>query len=105
LGTCAEAGVYSYIGIALYAYIPGWWSIKFILLETGIIIIGRLASVFAIYYLFSVFFKSRTINPKELLFISWGGMIRGIIAFALILKIPREGTDSCPPGTIDCFSS
>lgn len=105
LGTCAEAGVYSYIGIALYSNIPGWWSTKFIIAETFIIIIGRFASVFAIYYIFAFFFKSRTINYKELVFISWGGMIRGIIAFALILKIPHEDSHTCPEGTKDCFTS
>ena len=30
LGTAAEAGVYSYIGIALYSLIPTWWSFAFI---------------------------------------------------------------------------
>jgi NhaP-type Na+/H+ or K+/H+ antiporter len=105
LGTCAEAGVYSYIGIALYSNIPGWWSVKFILVETIIIIIGRTISVFAIYYLFAVCFKSRTIGFNELFFISWGGMIRGVIAFALILKIPHENSHTCPEGTKDCFTS
>lgn len=105
MGTCAEAGVYSYIGIALYSNIPGWWSVKFILVETVIIIVGRTLSVFAIYYLFAVCFKSRTIKFKELFFISWGGMIRGVIAFALILKIPHENSHTCPEGTKDCFTS
>jgi hypothetical protein len=30
MGTAAEAGVYSYIGIALYSQIPSWWSWSFI---------------------------------------------------------------------------
>lgn len=30
LGTAAEAGVYSYIGIGLYSLIPTWWSPMFI---------------------------------------------------------------------------
>lgn len=30
LGTAAEAGVYSYVGIALYSQIPSYWSFSFI---------------------------------------------------------------------------
>jgi NhaP-type Na+/H+ or K+/H+ antiporter len=30
LGTAAEAGVYSYVGIALYSQIPSFWSFSFI---------------------------------------------------------------------------
>lgn len=105
LGTCAEAGVYSYIGIALYANIPGWWSFEFVIYEVLLIVIGRVAAIFGTFYAFSACFKSRTINPKELLFISWGGMIRGAIAFALVLKIPRAGTHSCTMAEKDCFTA
>lgn len=105
MGAVAEAGVYSYIGLSLYSNIPNWWSISFIVFETIIIIIGRVGSVFAVYYLYNLFFKTRTINDKELLFISWGGVIRGVIAFALVLKIPHEKNHhTCPEGTLDCFT-
>ena len=104
LGTAAEAGVYSYIGIALYSNIPGWWSFDFVIYETIIIIAGRVAAIFGTFYAFNTCFKSRTINPKELLFISWGGMIRGAIAFALVLKIPQAGTHSCTMSEENCFS-
>lgn len=105
LGTCAEAGVYSYIGIAVYAYIPGWWSLNFIILETIIIVFGRVIAVFATFYALRLCFGSRTIKFYDLCFITWGGMIRGVIAFALVLKIPRAGTSTCPTGDEDCFSS
>jgi NhaP-type Na+/H+ or K+/H+ antiporter len=95
MGHAAEAGVYSYIGIALYSNIPGWWSFSFILITSLIIVVGRLMAIFGCFYLFNMCFKSRTINPKELLFISWGGMIRGAIAFALVLKLPKQGNSSC----------
>jgi NhaP-type Na+/H+ or K+/H+ antiporter len=104
LGHCAEAGVYSYIAIALYANIPGWWSVEFIILETILVIAGRFAAIFITYYLFTICFKSRTLNPKELLFIAWGGTIRGAIAFALVLKIPTVGTHSCTTKEEYCFT-
>lgn len=84
----AEAGVYSYIGLSLYSNIPSWWSIDFILAQTVIIIVGRYTAIFVCFWLFNRCFKSRTINPKELLFIGWGGMIRGAVAFALVMRIP-----------------
>ncbi len=104
LGHSAEAGVYSYIAIALYSNIPGWWSFEFIIYETILIIFGRVAAIFATFYAFNQCFKSRTLNPKELLFISWGGVIRGAIAFALVLKIPIAGTHTCTIKEEDCFS-
>jgi NhaP-type Na+/H+ or K+/H+ antiporter len=104
LGHSAEAGVYSYIAIALYSNIPGWWSFEFIVYETILIIFGRVAAIFATFYAFNTCFKSRTLNPKELLFISWGGVIRGAIAFALVLKIPTAGTHTCTIKEEDCFT-
>ena len=95
MGTAAEAGVYSYIGIALYSQIPSWWSWSFISLQFIIIVIGRIMAVFGTFYLFRLCFKSRNINFRELCFITYAGMIRGAIAFALVLKIPVQGSDSC----------
>jgi NhaP-type Na+/H+ or K+/H+ antiporter len=88
MGTAAEAGVYSYVGIALYTLIPSWWSWSFITLQFIVIVIGRIVAVFGTFYLFRLCFKSRNINFRELCFITYAGMIRGAIAFALVLKIP-----------------
>ena len=104
LGHSAEAGVYSYIAIALYSNIPGWWSFEFIAYETILIVFGRVAAIFVTFNAFKTCFKSRTLNAKELLFISWGGVIRGAIAFALVLKIPTAGTHSCTIKEEDCFT-
>lgn len=88
MGTAAEAGVYSYVGIALYTLIPTWWSWSFITLQFIVIVIGRIVAVFGTFYLFRLCVKSRNINFRELCFITYAGMIRGAIAFALVLKIP-----------------
>lgn len=39
--------------------------------------------------------RKKTINFKELSFITYAGMIRGPVAFALVLKIPIENTPEC----------
>ena len=52
-----------------------------------IIVVGRIIAVFGVFYLFRLCFRKKTISMKELVFICYGGMIRGAIAFALVLKI------------------
>ena len=53
---------------------------------------GRLIGVLFTFYAFRLCFRKKTISFKELLFITWGGMIRGAIAFALVILIPYK----CP---------
>lgn len=98
LGTMCEAAVYSYVGIALYSQIPSWWSLSFIGAQTLIIIVGRVIAVTFTFYMFSLCFKKKTICFSELCFICYAGMIRGAIAFALVLRIPVclvPGEEAC----------
>lgn len=87
MGTAAEAAVYAYIGIGLYSLIPTWWSFSFSSIMFVMIVIGRVLLVVGVFLLFSCCFKKKTIALNELFFISYGGMIRGAIAFALVLRI------------------
>lgn len=57
---------------------------------TAIIIVGRLCAVWLSHGLFSLCAKEKDVSLKELVFISYGGMIRGAIAFGLVLKIPTN---------------
>lgn len=85
LGKTADAIVYSYVAISLYSTIPGFWSFAFIALQMAIIVVGRVFAVVVTWYLFRLCFRKATISFPELLFITYGGMIRGAIAFALVL--------------------
>lgn len=109
LGTAAEAGVYSYIGIAVYALIPGFWSFSFVFIQFFIIVVFRVFSVFAVFYTGRLCCKKRTINFRELTFISYAGMIRGAIAFALVLTLPNTSQGTCTvtgQAAVDqCFSN
>ena len=98
LGSAAESLVFSYIGLCTFTYASDQqngdypWSISFIGIMMCIIIIGRLTAVWGVHYAISLCQKESDININELAFISYGGMIRGAIAFGLVLKIP-EGDD------------
>jgi NhaP-type Na+/H+ or K+/H+ antiporter len=96
LGSAAESLTFSYIGLCTFTYAPkqndigddnNYWSVSLILYLTGIIIVGRLITVFFVEGMFKLCSKKSNINLKELIFISYGGMIRGAIAFGLVLKL------------------
>jgi len=97
-----EAAVYSYIGIAMYSAIPTYWSWNFILIEFSIIVIFRIFGVLGTFYTARLCCRKKTIKFKELLFICYGGMIRGAIAFALVLKIAV--VEECPIGVEGCYT-
>jgi len=101
-GEVAEAVVYSYVGVALYSTIPTWWSWSFIFLQLAIIFGGRVISVISTWYCCRLYWRKKTIAFNELVFITYAGMIRGVIAFGLVLKIQWDGQDgiACPT----CYS-
>lgn len=57
-----------------------------------IVVVGRIIAIICVYYGSLLYFKKQTIKFGELMFIAYGGMIRGAIAFALVMKIPHIGT-------------
>ena len=84
-------------------------------MQFTIIFVGRIVAVFSTFYLFRLCCATRTINFNELCFITYAGVIRGAIAFALVLKIPYinsadpAASPSCPeaatdPTTKTCFT-
>lgn len=58
-------------------------------------IIGRVLALSSVYYGSLYYFKKQTIKFGELMFIGYGGIIRGAIAFALVMKIPYQGSENC----------
>ena len=101
IGSAAEAVVFAYVGLCVFTYAEGdegeqrdsayTWSPSFIGWMTAIIICGRLLTVFSVHGLAQLCRRKGTdpdVNIRELTFIAYGGMIRGAIAFGLVLKIP-----------------
>lgn len=93
-GSAAESFVFAYMGLCTFTYskhdnAPGKypWSISFIGIMTAIIIVGRFIAVWTAHGIFKACCKMKDVDVSELLFITYGGMIRGAIAFGLVLKI------------------
>ena len=85
----AEAFVFSYIGLTFFSYGKYAWSPDLIIAEIFIVIFGRAFSTIGFYSLLNLcgYEKKNPLSWKELIFIWYAGMIRGAIAFGLVLQI------------------
>jgi len=87
IGFGFEAFVFAYLGLSLFSYIDYPWSWQFILIEISITMISRLFGTIGLIYLMVLCSHKKQVTFKELLFIYYSGLIRGAIAFGLVLKI------------------
>mmetsp|Transcript_19543 Transcript_19543/g.26409 ORF Transcript_19543/g.26409 Transcript_19543/m.26409 type:complete len:136 (+) Transcript_19543:980-1387(+) len=94
LGQLAEAFVFSYLGLTFFSYTSFEWSLELIVVEFCVILIGRFLATFGLIGLLKLcrYEKSnpKRITCKELLFIWYAGLIRGAIAFGLVLRIDSD---------------
>jgi len=79
--------VFAYLGLTFFSQVEKPWSWQFILVEIFIIIIGRLAGTVGLISLLSLCKVKKQVSYKQLTFIGYSGMIRGAIAFGLVLTI------------------
>lgn len=93
LGTLGEALIYSAVGISLYTSIPLYWSFPLILYTFACIVVVRLLMTYFVFTLHYIPCKMcerlGRISFKEMNFIASTGMVRGAIAFALVLKLEQ----------------
>ena len=91
LGYAAEAFVFGYLGLTFFSYFELKWSPELFCVELAVILIGRFTGVFLTIGLFKCCcgYKSN-MTFKEMIFIWYAGMIRGAIAFGLVLRIDGE---------------
>jgi NhaP-type Na+/H+ or K+/H+ antiporter len=101
-GSGAESFVFAYIGLCTFSYAAQQeeypWDKYFVMIILSIVIFAR---TFATFFSHGVLrlccLKSPSdVNFKELIFICYGGMIRGAIAFGLVLKIPTDAKGAVP---------
>eukprot|EP00743_Colponemidia_sp_Colp-15_P009650 GILK01010556.1.p1 GENE.GILK01010556.1~~GILK01010556.1.p1 ORF type:complete len:586 (-),score=83.02 GILK01010556.1:269-1987(-) len=85
----AEAFLFAYLGLTVYAYGGQDWAFGFIFLMILAIMIARGVSLISMN-LFYYFATCRRVRAKfsEVAVVWFSGLIRGAIAFALILQVP-----------------
>ena len=94
LGFLAEGFVFSYLGLTFFSYRTMPWSVSFISVMFFIVLAGRAMSTIGLVSLLKLCGYEKN-NPaklqyKELVFIWIAGVIRGAIAFGLVLRIDKS---------------
>lgn len=80
--------MFAYLGLSFFSLYDLDWSISFILTEMVICIIARFIGTVCLLYMCSCCSKKKGgISFKQVLFICYAGLIRGAIAFGLVLKL------------------
>ena len=79
--------MFAYLGLTFFSYTNLKWSPGLFACELGVIIIGRLGGTIVLIKFLSFFGYQSGIEMKDLIFIWYAGMIRGAIAFGLVLRI------------------
>lgn len=87
MGHATEAFVFAYLGLTLFAYSEYEWSPQLFFIELVVILVGRGFGSLGLVYLFKCCGYDAGLSLKELIFIWYAGMIRGAIAFGLVLRI------------------
>ena len=94
LGFLAECFVFSYLGLTFFSYKSFEWSSELIVVEFLVILIGRFFGTFGLIGLLKLCgyekHDAKRITWKELGFIWYAGLIRGAIAFGLVLRIDKD---------------
>lgn len=86
----SEAIIFQYIGFTLIFFREYAWSWSLILSEIFIIVIGRFIGVVVLIYSLRICKHKSELTFKELCFIAYSGLIRGAIAFGLVLEITTD---------------
>lgn len=87
LGYAMTGFIFSYLGITFFAYEDYYWSWELILVEVVIIFFGRYGGTMGLIYMLECCGYKSGIDFKQLFFIGYAGLIRGAIAFGLVLRI------------------
>ena len=91
MGFIAEAFVFGYLGLTFFTFYEMKWSPDLFFTEIVVIILGRILGTLGLMSIAKMCgFVEKNINFKELVFIWYAGMIRGAIAFGLVLRIDNS---------------
>ena len=85
-----EAFVFGYLGITFFSYIEMDWSWQLFIAMLIICCVGRFIGTIGIIKIPELFGYKSGISFKDLVFISYAGIIRGAVAFGLVLRIDES---------------
>lgn len=84
-----EAFVFIYLGFSFFTFSELRWCPKLIIVQILVIMVGRFIAVVGLLKVISCCYDSK-LSLKQQVFIWFAGMIRGAIAFGLVLKIDKN---------------
>lgn len=87
IGYTVEAFVFAYLGLTVFSYGDYDWSPSLFFVELFSIFIGRAAGTYGLVYFLTLFKHKPKVTARELGFIWYAGLIRGAIAFGLVLRL------------------
>ena len=79
--------IFSYLGVSFFSFAGLDWSPSLIGVMLGIVIVGRFGGTIGLIGLLRLCGYNSGIAWKEVFFIGYAGLIRGAIAFGLVLRI------------------
>lgn len=82
-----EAFVFIYLGFSFFSFSGHRWCPKLIMAEIGVIMVGRFIAVVGLLLFLKICKYDSKLSLKQQIFVWFAGMIRGAIAFGLVLKI------------------
>ena len=87
MGYATEAFVFAYLGLTFFTYTDLKWSPSLFLTELGVVFVGRFCGTVGLVAFSRALGYRSDLTWGELIFIWQAGMIRGAIAFGLVLRI------------------
>ena len=85
--------MFAYLGLTFFSYGGFKWSWHLFIIELLIIMLGRLCGTLGLMGLCSMCGYKSGLSLEELIFIWYAGLIRGAIAFGLVLRIDHGYTN------------
>lgn len=86
--------IFSYLGLSFFSFASLDWCPSLILVMLGICILGRFGGTLGVIGLLRLCGYDSGIKWKQVFFIGYAGLIRGAIAFGLVLRIDASKVDS-----------
>ena len=93
IGFLAEAFVFAYLGLTFFTYYKYDWSWSFIIIMFLVILVGRFCGTVGLINILTLCSHRPRVTMKQNLFIFFAGLIRGAIAFGLVLNIDSKTTN------------